>query len=413
MDKYETTSIASLHSPESHTGAGPLKMIIRKNGSGELVWEFHSSFDSKTSQGLDAGGCVDNSKTIPGGYHCAYRPVTLAWVDPDLPPSHNKGNRSILFKAEKDTGQWVHFVVHYKWDNTGSGGGVLEIWMKRGGESDYRRVVNLRSYVGLMTDDAPYLKMGLSAIDGDACPHLQYYDNLKIGNRNSSFSEVDPSSDVSTSPQQCDSNHLWLCNTSDVCEDAGGNWCSGNCQSSGCSQPSPPEQCDSSHLWLCDDNEVCENAGGHWCSGNCRTSDCSQPSPPGLTLLQPVANLPFGTTSYTVRVRTDIDAECRFQYVPDKSNLEYDYYDMTGVPTQTGSSIHTKTMTKIGTHADFYQYWKCRDEKSDTISAQKAVHVKIGAPAGNKPDTTVPLDEGKNNIILILPKILAELKKNK
>lgn len=193
MDRYETTSIASLHSPSSHPGAGPLKMIIRKNYWHELVWEFHASFDSKTAKGLETGGCVDNSRSIPGGYHCAYRPVTLAWVDPDLAPNHNKDRKSILFQPGKDAGHWVYFVVHYKWDNTGSGKGILEIWMKRGNESGYTKVVNQRSYVGLMTNDAPYLKMGLSAIDGDACPHLQYYDNLTIGDRHSSFDEVNPS----------------------------------------------------------------------------------------------------------------------------------------------------------------------------------------------------------------------------
>ena len=68
---------------------------------------------------------------------------------------------------------------------------------------------------------------------------------------------------------ECDSNHLYLCNSSN-CALAGGHWYNNTCNSN----PEPPK-CDSNHLYLCHSSN-CSIAGGHWYNNTCNAN----PEPP-------------------------------------------------------------------------------------------------------------------------------------
>jgi len=65
-------------------------------------------------------------------------------------------------------------------------------------------------------------------------------------------------------PPQCDSSHLYLCNSTN-CQYAGGHWYNDTCNAN----PAPP-QCDSNHLYLCNSTN-CQTVGGHWYNNSCRT----------------------------------------------------------------------------------------------------------------------------------------------
>ena len=87
------------------------------------------------------------------------------------------------------TGQWVDYVINVKWDYGGNG--FIKVW-KNGVLK-----INLANAGTCFNDDnGPYLKIGIysHSLDQDQTITI-YYDELRIGDSNSSYSEVAPGGD--------------------------------------------------------------------------------------------------------------------------------------------------------------------------------------------------------------------------
>lgn len=98
-------------------------------------------------------------------------------------------------------GKWVDFVMHAKW--TGNTDGFLKLWMKVGNGTYVQKV----NYTGrtFWNDEnrGPYFKMGLYKGNkdwkGPGAPRYLYTDEYRLGNANSSFASVAPSSSGNSS----------------------------------------------------------------------------------------------------------------------------------------------------------------------------------------------------------------------
>jgi len=84
--------------------------------------------------------------------------------------------------------KWIDWVVHIKFahDNTG----VLEVW------KDGEKVINRQNMPNSYNDESyPYLKFGVYKWKWGtvSSPRVIYYDEVRIGNENSNFNDVNPS----------------------------------------------------------------------------------------------------------------------------------------------------------------------------------------------------------------------------
>jgi hypothetical protein len=98
-----------------------------------------------------------------------------------------------LAKVSEMRGKWIDFVMQAKW--TGNKDGFLKLWMKIGNGS-YTQKVNYKGRTFWNDEDTgPYFKMGLYKgnpnFKGPAPRHL-YTAEYRLGNVNSSFTEVTP-----------------------------------------------------------------------------------------------------------------------------------------------------------------------------------------------------------------------------
>ena len=83
-----------------------------------------------------------------------------------------------------DKGKWTDWVFHIKFDDRSNGNGFLEAW-KNG-----NKVLDYRGRIGDTSSD-PYMKIGPQISPSKYyCPRTVYYDNIRIGNQNSSLSEM-------------------------------------------------------------------------------------------------------------------------------------------------------------------------------------------------------------------------------
>jgi len=83
--------------------------------------------------------------------------------------------------------KWVDWVVHIKYSHTNSG--ILEVWM------DGEKVIDRQNMPNAYNDNAyPYLKFGLYKWNWGAATskRVMYFDEVRIGNSNSSYDEVKP-----------------------------------------------------------------------------------------------------------------------------------------------------------------------------------------------------------------------------
>jgi hypothetical protein len=82
--------------------------------------------------------------------------------------------------------KWIDWVIHIKYSHTNAG--ILEVWMN--GEKVIERVNMPNSY----NDDAyPYFKFGVYKWNwGATSQKVIYYDEVRVGNENSSYDEVKP-----------------------------------------------------------------------------------------------------------------------------------------------------------------------------------------------------------------------------
>ena len=82
-------------------------------------------------------------------------------------------------------GRWIDWVVHIKYSHTNTG--ILEVWM------DGVKVINRQNMPNAYNDEKyPYFKFGVYKWDwgNAATERVIYYDEVKIGNKNSSYDEV-------------------------------------------------------------------------------------------------------------------------------------------------------------------------------------------------------------------------------
>ena len=93
---------------------------------------------------------------------------------------------------EKDLGvipmnKWIHWVVHIKFSHTNTG--ILEVWM------DGVKVIDRKNMPNCFNDAKyPYFKFGVYRWEwGTAvAQRVIYYDEVRVGNKNSSYNEVKP-----------------------------------------------------------------------------------------------------------------------------------------------------------------------------------------------------------------------------
>ncbi len=85
-----------------------------------------------------------------------------------------------------DKDKWTDWVFHVKWDARENGGGFVEAW--RNGA----RVVNYKGPIGI-PNVGGYVKIGPQySPNNPSFPRIIYFDEIKIGDESSSYSEVAP-----------------------------------------------------------------------------------------------------------------------------------------------------------------------------------------------------------------------------
>jgi hypothetical protein len=98
--------------------------------------------------------------------------------------------------GEYKLGEWINFVVHYKATHTSDG--ILEMW-KNG-----TKVLTINGPGVYYNDETgPYFKMGIykwgwSGTGSTVSERTLYWDDVKIGNQNSSYNEVAPGGSTTT-----------------------------------------------------------------------------------------------------------------------------------------------------------------------------------------------------------------------
>lgn len=186
--KYVDQTMMSQHLPNGYgSGGGPLRIGFFKGNDG-IHWHVKAALEATTYQGAVDAGC-QNVATWGDHFGCTDREMDI--LNPDGSPS---GARRFDFDRTDDVGHWMYWVVHLRHDPTGTGGGVMEIWLKRHDQPSYWKIVDYTGYVGVMAPEAPYFKFGISDKDPDgACPEIIYYDNFRVGDGQSGFADVDPS----------------------------------------------------------------------------------------------------------------------------------------------------------------------------------------------------------------------------
>lgn len=189
-EQYENQTIMSQHLPNNYNvgGGGPVRIVFQKGWNDRLEWQVLSAAEATNASAALAAGC-DSAPKLKNGYGCTDRAMTILNID-----GSSSGKGTFSFDKSTDTGNWIYWVIHIKSDPTGTGKGILQVWMKRTGQESYHKLVDYSGVVGVMSGTAPYFKFGISdkATYG-ACPEIIYYDNFKVGDENSGFADVDPS----------------------------------------------------------------------------------------------------------------------------------------------------------------------------------------------------------------------------
>lgn len=82
--------------------------------------------------------------------------------------------------------RWIDWVVHIKYSHTNTG--ILEVWM------DGVKVINRQNMPNTYNDEKyPYMKFGVYKWEwGSSSQRVIYYDEVRIGNSNSSYNDVVP-----------------------------------------------------------------------------------------------------------------------------------------------------------------------------------------------------------------------------
>lgn len=195
--QYSRQTMMSQHLPNNYNvgGGGPLRIILTKGWKNRIQWQVLSAAEATTASAAKAAGC-DSAPRLKNGYGCTGRAMTILNKN-----GSSSGDDTLAFDMDKDLGNWVYWVIHIKSDPSGTGKGILQVWKKSEGEADYHQLVDYKGVVGVMSSTAPYFKFGISdkATYG-ACPEILYYDNFKVGDEKSRFSEVDPSNGAQPSP---------------------------------------------------------------------------------------------------------------------------------------------------------------------------------------------------------------------
>ena len=140
-------------------------------------------------------------------------------------------------------------------------------------------------------------------------------------------------------PAKCDSNHLYLCNSSN-CQSVGGYWFNNTCNT----DPEPPK-CDNDHLYLCN-STACPLAGGYWYNNTCNKNE-EYESPTEIFNNQPVSGkinvnqkivyfIQVPPTATALIIETDdvigdpIDLYVKKDQIPDINNYDERSYSGKG-----------------------------------------------------------------------------------
>lgn len=100
-----------------------------------------------------------------------------------------------LSPVRKDV--WTDWVFHIKWDyrtNANGGAGLVAAWQQVDGKG-YKKIIDYRGPIGYNDRQGVYLKWGIYKYPwkrepGKQSPRCHYYDEVKIGDADSSFDEM-------------------------------------------------------------------------------------------------------------------------------------------------------------------------------------------------------------------------------
>jgi len=116
---------------------------------------------------------------------------TNKWIidyryDPNFITTHNpSGHYAWTGSMTEDKGKWTDWVFHVRWDYSETG--FLEVWKNGVQVADYHGPIGYNDVKG------PYFKMGIYRGGANSiCPRVVYHDELRMGDENSGFAAVSP-----------------------------------------------------------------------------------------------------------------------------------------------------------------------------------------------------------------------------
>lgn len=150
----------------------------------EIVSQWHSSPDLHLGEGWISpplGLNIRNDR-----YY-----VIVLWDSKKVTPQGQWQGKKEFDLGPVEKNKWVDWVFHINWSYNSDG--VLEIWKNK------QKVVNYRGPIGFNDEKYPYFKMGIYkwgwygwAHESTTHKRVLYIDEVRIGDRNSSFDAVSP-----------------------------------------------------------------------------------------------------------------------------------------------------------------------------------------------------------------------------
>lgn len=286
-------------------------------------------------------------------YISAYNGADYVWKFTTSVPEANNGNVTLAWSdATDDVDGWTHFVIRLRW--VYGSGGIIQIW-KNGNQIFSDTDFNISTFPIPQSCGEFYPKIAAGNSNSRFYEIKTYFDNIRWGDENSSFAEVDPTQD---SYSVCDSTHLWNCDTESTCTNASGYWCDSACQSVPCASTTAP---------------TIQSVS---CSVNSTTYDCD--------------DLPYSigiADEVTISATTDLACTMKRSYHGNEATTpdSISWSDMTYTFTTTGGTSHSFVDTGYSQSSDFYFPMRCSDGTND--SDQYNLRMTVASDPG---DTTGP-----------------------
>lgn len=156
----------------------------QKDPSAEIVYQWHEKPDKHLGETWRTPPLY--LKTQKGNLYLQRR-----WDSNQVTKNNEPEGKETIELGPYKTGVWTDFVFHIKWSHKSDG--LLEVW------KDDKRVVRKTGPNTYNDERGPYFKIGIYKFDwkknsfkSNTTQRVIYFDEVRVGDANSSYKDVDP-----------------------------------------------------------------------------------------------------------------------------------------------------------------------------------------------------------------------------